>query len=409
MSIFPNPTREAGLSRLHDFIPYAGRDYARLRNSDFGPGAHEHVSLLSPYIRHRIITEREVVEAVLEAHGFEESEKFIQEVFWRTYFKGWLEHRPHVWMQYKAGVINGLKVLEKNAELRVSYTEACEGRTGIDCFDHWVQELTDTGYLHNHARMWFASIWIFTLKLPWELGADFFLRHLLDGDPASNTLSWRWVGGLHTKGKTYLARPENIERFTNGRFNPVGKLATIAEPLVEPEHGASDQNLPQTSVLPNQEFLLLAHEDDCHPETLLPQGMEATIIVGAVATSLRSPLAVGPKVKEFAHAAVTEALTRNNATLPLIEGAWAGSLISFCQHHDVSHIVTAYMPKGPVADALAVATPDLKHAGIEVTQIVRSWDRLTWPYANRGFFKVKKKMPKILEGLKSNDAQGLLL
>jgi deoxyribodipyrimidine photo-lyase len=66
-----------------------------------------------------------------------------------------------------------------------------------------VQELVETGYLHNHARMWFASIWIFTLRLPWELGADFFLRHLLDGDAASNTLSWRWVAGLHTKGKHY--------------------------------------------------------------------------------------------------------------------------------------------------------------------------------------------------------------
>jgi deoxyribodipyrimidine photo-lyase len=77
-------------------------------------------------------------------------------------------------------------------------------------FDDWAQELVATGYLHNHARMWFASIWIFTLRLPWELGADFFLRHLIDGDPASNTLSWRWVGGLHTPGKTYLATADNI-------------------------------------------------------------------------------------------------------------------------------------------------------------------------------------------------------
>ncbi len=76
-----------------------------------------------------------------------------------------------------------------------------------------------TGYLHNHARMWFASIWIFTLRLPWELGADFFLRHLLDGDPASNTLSWRWVGGMQTMGKTYLARADNIATL-HGRAVP---------------------------------------------------------------------------------------------------------------------------------------------------------------------------------------------
>ena len=79
--------------------------------------------------------------------------------------------------------------------------------------------------------MWFASIWIFTLKLPWELGADFFMRHLLDGDPASNTLSWRWVGGHpDAAAKTYLARRDNIERFTQGRFAPDG-LSSTAEPL----------------------------------------------------------------------------------------------------------------------------------------------------------------------------------
>ena len=63
--------------------------------------------------------------------------------------------------------------------------------------------------------MWFASIWIHTLELQWELGADFFLKHLLDGDPASNTLSWRWVAGIHTKGKNYIARKSNIEKYSN--------------------------------------------------------------------------------------------------------------------------------------------------------------------------------------------------
>ena len=67
--------------------------------------------------------------------------------------------------------------------------------------------------------MWFASIWIFTLNLPWQLGADFFMQHLLDGDPASNTLSWRWVAGIQTKGKNYLARKSNIEKYSNIKLN----------------------------------------------------------------------------------------------------------------------------------------------------------------------------------------------
>ena len=76
-------------------------------------------------------------------------------------------------------------------------------------------------YLHNHTRMWFASIWIFTLNLPWQLGAEFFMKHLFDGDAASNTLGWRWVAGIQTQGKNYLATEWNIKKFTNNRFQNI--------------------------------------------------------------------------------------------------------------------------------------------------------------------------------------------
>ncbi len=172
------------------------------------------VSKLSPWIRHRLVTEQEVLARILGAHPTAETISFVQEVFWRSYFKGWLEQHPSVWDRYLVSLDIALENLGND------YSEAISGRTGIACFDHWCAELIQTGYLHNHARMWFASIWIFTLRLPWELGAAFFLIHLIDGDPASNTLSWRWVGGLHTKGKTYLASASNIARFTNGGLNP---------------------------------------------------------------------------------------------------------------------------------------------------------------------------------------------
>ena len=214
------PSRAEGLRRLEAFLPRAGRRYAETRNYDQGPEAHDNVSTLSPWIRHRLVTEAEVIRAVRARHRFRAAEKFIQEVCWRTYWKGWLEMRPAVWAAYRAEVESGLAALDDDSGLRESWQSAVEGRTGIACFDAWAGELVSTGYLHNHARMWFASIWIFTLKLPWALGADFFLRHLLDGDPASNTLSWRWVAGLHTRGKTYLARPGNIETYTRGRFCP---------------------------------------------------------------------------------------------------------------------------------------------------------------------------------------------
>ena len=218
---------EAANERAKDFINFGLIDYAKLRNFDFGPNDRTNISCLSSFISHRLIFEQELVNHALAKAPFSKIEKFIQEIYWRTYWKGWLELRPEVWDDYAR--------YKENPEIKKNIEEAKNGATGIDCFDAWAKELAETGYLHNHARMWFASIWAYTLQLPWQLGADFFLRHLLDGDAASNTLSWRWVVGLHSVGKTYLARGENIQRFTNGRFAPKG-LAQVAPPLNDTAH-----------------------------------------------------------------------------------------------------------------------------------------------------------------------------
>ena len=225
-------TRAAGLARIAAFRPHMGRAYAAQRNHDRGPGQRGNVSVLSPWLRRRLVLEEEVLSAALGAHGGARSDKFVQEVIWRAYFKGWLEMRPAVWSDYRDAV-GGIEPSEAIAA-------AEEGRTGLAAFDAWAQELTETGYLHNHARMWFASIWIFTLGLPWQAGADFFLRNLLDGDPASNTCSWRWVAGLHTPGKTYTARASNIAKYTEGRFPETPGLAPRTVPVAggNPPRGA---------------------------------------------------------------------------------------------------------------------------------------------------------------------------
>ena len=95
MRDIPSPARNEGLRRLAAFVPLAGRDYAARRNYDL-PG-HPHVSVLSPYLRHRLLTEEEVLAAGLGRFSLSTAEKFVQEVFWRTYWKGWLEMRPGVW------------------------------------------------------------------------------------------------------------------------------------------------------------------------------------------------------------------------------------------------------------------------------------------------------------------------
>ena len=196
----PTPDRQAGLDRLKAFTPLMGRRYATQRNFNFGPDDRSNISVLSAHVRHRLVLEPELAQAALNAHGLQAAEKFIQEVCWRTYWKGWLELRPSRWSEYKTELSQALSALGEDEALRRRYEAARDGQTGLECFDAWMSELMQTGYLHNHARMWFASIWIYTLELPWVLGADLFLRHLIDGDPASNTLSWRWVGGLQTAG-----------------------------------------------------------------------------------------------------------------------------------------------------------------------------------------------------------------
>ena len=98
---FPT-TRASAVDRLNNFVPRAGTGYAKRRNFDHGAGRHTHVSCLSPFIRRRVITETEVLKSVLGHHSLKEAEKFVQEVFWRTYWKGWLEMRPSVWAEYQA-------------------------------------------------------------------------------------------------------------------------------------------------------------------------------------------------------------------------------------------------------------------------------------------------------------------
>jgi deoxyribodipyrimidine photo-lyase len=400
---FWHASRGAAIDRLQDFLPRAGTAYASYRNFDHGPGAHDNVSGLSPYLRHRLILEVDVLDAVLQRHGAAGASRFVEEVFWRTYFKGWLEHHPTVWTDYRATVRGLIDTLETNAGLRERYEAALSAATGIDCFDSWVSELKATGYLHNHARMWFASIWIYTLGLPWQLGADFFLRHLIDADPASNTLSWRWVCGLHTKGKTYLARVSNIVRYTQGRFDPGGLLAREAPPLNEAKMHTLRPLPPAQSLPGGIRFGLLVTEEDCSPDTLLP-GETPRAVMGAVTTNTRSPLPVGVRACNFAIGAVADATERaaRHYVIPaqsVRSEDWSDALLAWARANDLDAIVSAYAPVGPVAEQLARARPVLAGHDIELIQIRRDYDTCAWPHASRGYFRIKSRIPDVLRQL----------
>ena len=385
------PTRAAGLEQIQAFAPRMGRAYSASRNTDFGPGRNTAVSALSPWIRRRLVTEDEVVRAAIEAHGARGADKFIQEVLWRTYWKGWLEMRPEVWTRFE------IERAQHNP-MAESVRAAEEGRTGIEGFDDWARELVETGWMHNHARMWFASIWIFTLGLPWSLGADFFLRHLLDADPASNTLSWRWVAGLQTAGKTYLAPAENIARFTEGRFRPKG-LASEARALQETPVPAAGPLPPARRETPDGPCLLLITPEDLMPgDTIGPWEIRGVV-------SLLEPGAggLGEHPQAFMAGAMADAEQRAGVRYghppQRLADLTGDALVEAAIAVGARGIVTAYVPVGPTASALARAAPVIRAAGLDLVMVRRPWDDGLWPLASRGFFPFREKSESALRTL----------
>jgi deoxyribodipyrimidine photo-lyase len=426
-----DPTQAAGLSALKHFVDggNAGAKYERNRNTDFGPEPNASnaysVSHLSPYIRNRMLLETQVLTATLARETSTAAEKFIQEVCWRTYWKGWLEHRPDVWHRYTEERDNAVAL---NPGILKAINQATRGATGIECFDAWVEELIATGYLHNHTRMWFASIWIFTLNLPWASGADFFMRHLCDADSASNTLSWRWVAGLHTVGKHYLARADNIARYTNQRFNPRGQLDESAQPKTESARPRSSNHLDAPSRANFQSkpistatvkakgvdprSWLLLHDEDLSPDDWLVQDKLAGIIV-INSASTRSTSEMGHAATAFNDAALNDATKRLQQRWQLndrqiIECASPAHLAKQLDGHQVfanAPIVHSWIPVGSTRDALTEPAKQLRSQGIQMQPVLSEWDQLAWPHATKGFFQFRTRIPELLRELGDGSAR----
>ena len=390
-----DPTYPAALARLNAFAPKAGRDYASKRNYD----DMAHVSALSPYIRHRIITEEDVLKTVLARHSAAAAEKFIQEVYWRTYWKGWLELRPAVWEMYRADLNAALNRIQTESGLRQDWETACKGETGIDCFDHWAQQLAQTGYLHNHARMWFASIWIHTLRLPWQLGADFFLRHLLDGDPASNTLSWRWVAGIQTLSKAYLATENNIATFTRGRFSEVPGLAQTPADVAANPHPAPVPLPPGGRPLPGKRSGVLLHTEDLDISHVLALTDTITAYARVNPTAQQGPWQQAPAVTAFRNGAIDDVAQRHAAQLGAAGAsvATADGLANWARAERLQQIVAPFAPTGPVRDLFAAYTalPDSP----PLIELRAALDEAAWPLATKGFFPFRKHIPALLSGI----------
>jgi len=377
------PTRNAGLERLEAFVPFAGAHYAKHRNTDFIDRSAIGVSGLSPYLRYRLLTQGEVISAVLAQHSLEASQKFVQEVVWGTYWRGWLQMRPGVWDSYLAERDIAHEALDQNGSQQVDYQAAIAGNTGIDCFDDWVRVLVETGYLHNHVRMWFASIWIFTLKLPWTLGADFFMQHLLDGDPASNTLSWRWVAGIQTRGKTYLATPENIHRYTEGRYLPTG-LATSASPIeaAEPPGPMELPKRPTPSQALTCPSVCVVHAFDLALASFYRAHPMCQKLVWLLPSTSNEP-GLGRRGCEFVAAAMELERHPGEETIENLE---IDALFECLERMDATQLVIAESPVGGCSIPMFQ-----QEKNRSVTQVRRSYDDALWPLATKGFFPFKEK------------------
>ncbi|MDB9774033.1 DNA photolyase [Candidatus Pelagibacter sp.] len=371
-------SRAKAVDKLNTFVEQNLSDYSKLRNFDFGPDNRSNVSCLSPYITHGIINELEVINKSLKKFSFAKNEKFIQEVLWRVYWKGWLELRPDVWSDYLIE-LDKIKDEFKNNQ---SYLNAIEGKTNIDCFNQWVIELKESNYLHNHTRMWFASIWIFTLELPWQLGAEFFMQHLYDGDAASNTLGWRWVAGIQTQGKHYLVSEWNINKFTNNRFKNI-KLNENAKPISNDKiYSVINKSFKNSEILEDKTLLIFENnmtfelsdfkEHKFKKILLVSNNTDRTIKLSEKVLKFKANLLEDHKIRLKQKSINCETININDLK-NITEEVYAlyptvGENLNFIQNNQLKNIKFLY----------------------------RKLDQFSWQYCNKGFFNFKNYIPKII-------------
>ena len=367
-------SRSEALDKLNKFIESDVSSYNSKRNFDFGLKNRNNVSCLSPYITHRLITEYETAKLVLKKHPFQKVDKFIQEIFWRVYWKGWLELRPNVWTDF----IEDLQIIKEDE----NYLKAVKGETEIECFNDWVNELKNYNYLHNHTRMLFASIWIFTLKLPWQKGAEFFMKNLYDGDAASNTLSWRWVAGIQTKGKNYLAQSWNISKFTNNKYKNV-KLNENALPLIDNrEYKLRPIDLSQED---NSNENLLVFENELNLENQKLKNYKNIFLI--LLSNQARKLKLEQKVLDFKSKVINDQKKRFDQ-IQILDEIKFQTVLEQTKSFDVIH--------PSIGENYSYLNSARKKYNLLLNFILREEDIFSWQFSNRGYFNFKNNIPKIL-------------
>jgi len=371
-------SRAKAVDKLNNFVENNLSDYSKLRNFDFGPNNRTNISCLSPYITHGVINELELIDKSLKKFSFTKNEKFIQEVLWRVYWKGWLELRPNVWSDY----LIELDKIKSEFKNKQNYLNAIEGKTNIDCFNEWVIELKENNYLHNHTRMWFASIWIFTLELPWQLGAEFFMQHLYDGDAASNTLGWRWVAGVQTQGKHYLASEWNINKFTNNRFKNIKLNENATSIFSDKTYSINKKDFLNPEILEDKTLLIFENNTTFEFSDFKEQKFKKILLVS---NETNRAIELSEKVLKFK----TDLL--EDQKIRLGEKSINCETININDLKNITEEVYALYPT--VGENLDfIQNNQLKN----IKFLYRKLDQFSWQYCNKGFFNFKNYIPKII-------------
>ena len=373
------PSRTFAEELMNEFIENNLVNYSKLRNFDYGPDKRSNVSCLSPYVTHGVISEIELIKKSLNKYSFVKNEKFIQEIMWRTFWKGWMELRPDVWADYLLE-LNQIKDKYKNDQ---DYKKAVEGSTEIQCFNEWVGELKENNYLHNHARMWFASIWIFTLELPWQLGAEFFMQHLYDGDPASNTLGWRWVAGIQTQGKNYLASEWNIKKFTDNRFKNI-KLKENASPKkVEKFYPIIKKDFINPDIEEGKNLLVFENSLSLELSELINNKFNKIKLI--TNHNQNRKIKLSEKTMNFKTQLFEDQKKR------LKDKSLECEILDVSEIEDIADSYLLYPTVGETLDYIE------SKKFSEVKFLYRELDQFSWQYCNKGFFNFKNYIPKIIQ------------
>tara|TARA_Y100000385_G_scaffold224566_1_gene234821 strand:- start:527 stop:1705 length:1179 start_codon:yes stop_codon:yes gene_type:complete len=377
------------------YLPNTGSYYRDNRNYSYDLINNRNTtSLLSPYIRYRLLSEEDIIKKTLSINSFTKTEKFIQEIYWRTYWKGWLEHRPDVYEDY----ITKRNELLKNLSNTSKYQKAINGETHLTFFNDWIKKLKEDGYLHNHVRMWFASIWIFTLDLPWQLGANFFMEKLLDGDPASNTLSWRWVAGIQTKGKHYLARKNNIIKYGNIEINDNTKLNEQAVCLEESQSYFAKDLVFDNSKTDSLDSILIPTED---LNFILNNEFKFKNIFSGVPLNDYNDHNFSQKVRDHIKKITISNFKDNNFYKDyeyIIEFEnYYEKFTNWANKKNIKKIGLPYVTKGNWNKIYQKLISD--NPSINFVYLYRKYDMQAWQFAKKGFFNFKKHIPELISKL----------